>query len=794
MGAQGSARRRWSRTTAGAAAGAVLAAGLAWSAGPPAGAAPLPPDVVPQLAVAAFHDVVLGPDGTVWTFGTNGDGQLGRSGSTSTPTPVPGLTDIVDVAADEYHSVALHADGTVSTFGKNDWGQLGVPNSTPSRSTPAVVAGLSDIVSVSAGLGMTAALDRSGRVWTFGDNFYGQLGTPTNSGMTAANPTPTQVPGLTDVVAVDVGGYNTLVLRRDGTVWAFGQNQFGQLGVVANAGTTNATATPVQVPGLGDVVALAAGQYHSAVLAADGTVWTFGLNQNGQLGRAANLGTNNPNTTPTQVAGITDAVAIATDELHVMVLRADGTVWAFGANNQRQLGNPTGVGGDVATPVQVDGAERIVAIGAGQEHSLVVRDDGTVWGVGSNNSGQLGATNLGGAQLPLQQVAGLDLSPSVTAASAAARLMDTRPGRSTVDGADLGGGQRMSGSTYELTVAGRGGVPTGATAAALNLTVTNPKGTGFVTAYPCGETRPTASNLNFRLDQTVANLAVAKLGTGGKVCLYVEGAATDLVVDVDRSQPAGAAFSSITPARLLDTRNGQATVDGAGAGGGAVAGGTTKEITVTGRAGVTGTDAAVVLNVTATGGTGPGFVTVYPCGSTRPLASTLNFVAGSTVANVALTRIGDGGKVCAYVEGAPTDLVVDVTGAYPVASPFASLVPARLVDSRTGETTVDGRQAAIGRRASGSVTEVEVAGRAGVPFSADQVALNITAVGGDGVGLFTVYPCGAPRPVASTLNYATGQTVANVVLAKVGDGGKVCVYGEGASTDLVVDVTGYTRR
>jgi hypothetical protein len=137
-------------------------------------------------------------------------------------------------------------------------------------------------------------------------------------------------------------------------------------------------------------------------------------------------------------------------------------------------------------------------------------------------------------------------------------------------------------------------------------------------------------------------------------------------------------------------------------------------------------------------------------------------------------------------------LVVDVNGYFPVTSSFAALVPARLLETRSGVglSTVDGLQLGDGVRAAGSVTEVQVAGRAGVPADALAAVLNVTVTEAQGAGFVTVYPCGAPRPTASSLNYQVGSTVPNGVISKLGVGGKVCLFTQ-APAQLVVDVNGY---
>lgn len=256
-------------------------------------------------------------------------------------------------------------------------------------------------------------------------------------------------------------------------------------------------------------------------------------------------------------------------------------------------------------------------------------------------------------------------------ALAPARLLDSRPGQPTVDGLAAGAGAAAAGSITELQVAGRGGVPADAAAVALNVTLTEPAGPGYVTVFPCGSPQPWASNVNVVAGQTVPNLVIAKLGVGGKVCIFTS-IATHLIADVSATFAVGSAVAAFSPARLLDTRPGQPTVDGGSSGSGAVAAGSVTELPVVGRGGLSPTEAAVALNVTVTAPAAPGYVTVYPCGGSLPTTSNLNFGAGATVANLAVAKVGVGGKVCLF-SSAPVHLIADVNGTVSSPTPWADL-------------------------------------------------------------------------------------------------------------------------
>jgi hypothetical protein len=238
--------------------------------------------------------------------------------------------------------------------------------------------------------------------------------------------------------------------------------------------------------------------------------------------------------------------------------------------------------------------------------------------------------------------------------------LDSRPGTSTIDSLYGGVGPRLAGSITELPVAGRAGVAAGAAAAVVNITVTEPATAGFVTVYPCGAARPTASNINFVAAETVANAVVATVGVDGKICLFTS-ATTQLVADVNGFFLPGSPYVPLVPERLLDSRSGKPTGDGQFAGIGERSAGSFTELSIAGRVGIASDASAAILNVTVTEPVSAGFVTVYPCGLAMPTASSVNFAAGQTVANTVIATIGGDGKVCLYTSTA-THLVVDVNG------------------------------------------------------------------------------------------------------------------------------------
>lgn len=344
------------------------------------------------------HFLALRADGSVWAWGgITPTGEVGDR-SNSVPTLLPELTDVVTVATGELHHLLLKTDGTVWAWGANTWiGRLG-DGTNLDRHTPVQVKNLSNIVAIAAGNKHSLAVNSSGRVYAWGGNSFGQLGIGTAD--YDPHPYPVQVNGLTQVIAVAVSsgenGFHNLALKSDGTVWAWGKNESGQLG----DGTENFRYSPVRVNNLTNIQAIAAGDYFSLALRTDGSVWAWGSNNYGQLGD----GTNTYRRSPVVVSGLANVIGIAASNgygsQHSLAVKSDGTVWAWGGNFAGQLGD--GTTSHRNTPFQVPNLSNAEAVAVGSEFSLVLKTDGTVWTWGANYYKQLGdGTNINRA-VPVQ--------------------------------------------------------------------------------------------------------------------------------------------------------------------------------------------------------------------------------------------------------------------------------------------------------------------------------------------------------------------------------------------------------
>ena len=357
------------------------------------------------------------------------------------------------------------------------------------------------------------------------------------------------------------------------------------------------------------------------------------------------------------------------------------------------------------------------------------------------------------------------------------RLFDTRDGTGGRLGA-LGAGE-----SWPFMIRGQFGVPADAVAVAVNLTAVGATGPTFVTAWPGGQARPLTSNLNPVPGMAVPNLAIIRLGSGGDVNFFNNTGSVHLLADIVGYFRGGTSvgLEPLAPARLLDTR------DGTGGRMGALGQGQSFDLQVAGRNGVADAPQAVALNVTVTGPTAGSFLTVWPSGEGRPLASSVNMVPGQTVPNMVLTRVGANGKVSIFNNTGSTDVVVDVLGCFhgDASGRYVALSPRRVLDTREG---LGAPLAQVGQ----TPLEVTLAGKGGVPGDGvSGVMLNVTAVSPTANTYITVYPAGSDRPLASNLNVTAGQVIPNMVLARLGSDGAVMMFNNGGVVDLVADVVGY---
>jgi alpha-tubulin suppressor-like RCC1 family protein len=314
-------------------------------------------------------------DGTVRAWGDNGSGQLGNGWATngsgsgsSVPVPVLGLTGVSSIASQGSNAFALKTDGTVWGWGG---GYLGT-SSYDSSTVPVRVPNLTGVRAIAASGQATYAVKTDGTVWAWGWNGNGVLGLGTAD---EAVVTPTRIPSLSGVVSIATGSVNAYAVTSDGTLWAWGNNRDGLLGNGQACDPDEAvpceSRVPVQVPDLTGVSSVAASWYTAYALRTDGTVVAWGRGYNGALGDGIEHESDYLTRAPVAVSGLTGVSSIANFEYGGYALRSDGSVWAWGDNISRALGNES-VYGFSTVPVRVPALSGVSAIGSGYQSGYAV--------------------------------------------------------------------------------------------------------------------------------------------------------------------------------------------------------------------------------------------------------------------------------------------------------------------------------------------------------------------------------------------------------------------------------------
>lgn len=310
---------------------------------------------IEALACGSEFSLALDSAGDVWSSGWNSAGQLGDGSYSDRWIAVKsGMGQAMAIAAGAAHSMALRRDGTVFAWGANAYHQLGRSSSEVwNTNLPLQVPGLTNIVAIAGGGTHSLALDRRGRVWSWGGNSYGQLGDGTN-----AHRAGPALLGLNRVVAIAAGEYHSLALTADGKVWGWGRNSSGQLG----DGTQVDRWVPTQVAGLTDAVGISAMAGTSMALLTDRTVVGWGSDYNAEL---AGLGDHN---TPVAIPGLDSVTFLDSGWYHGAVRRSNGTVWTWGNNQYGALGRTT----NFPVPTPVSGLSGVGYVSGGQYHTLAL--------------------------------------------------------------------------------------------------------------------------------------------------------------------------------------------------------------------------------------------------------------------------------------------------------------------------------------------------------------------------------------------------------------------------------------
>jgi alpha-tubulin suppressor-like RCC1 family protein len=338
-------------------------------------------------------------DTELYGWGDNGNGRLGDNTTVNKSSPVPvvgGFTDWVQTSGSLGHSLGLRSNGTLWAWGGNSGGQLGDNTTVNKSSLVPVVGGFTDWVQVSAGRDHSIGLRDNRTLWAWGNNGSGRLGDNTTTNRSSP---VSVVGGFTNWVQASAGGYHGLGVRSNGSLWAWGLNNVGQLG----NNTALDRSSPVSVVGgFTNWIQASGGSLHSLGVRANGTLWAWGFNGQGRLGDNTTVAKSSP---VSVVGGFTDWVQASAGTEHSLGVRANGTLWAWGNGIDGRLGDNTAV--SRSSPVSVVGGfTNWVQASAGGTHSLGLRANGTLWSWGSNANGRLGDNTVISKNSPVSVVGG----------------------------------------------------------------------------------------------------------------------------------------------------------------------------------------------------------------------------------------------------------------------------------------------------------------------------------------------------------------------------------------------------
>ena len=346
------------------------------------------------LAARYFSASLFSVNNGLWSWGENNLGQLGTSNQTnySSPVQVGALTNWNSISASTnggQNTLAIQSGGTLWAWGNNNQGQLGLNTFPGSFSSPSQV-GTNLWLQVSCGYS-TSAIKNDGTLWAWGLNNFGQLG----NGATSGQISPIQIGLLNSWIITKVGAYHTIAIQNNNTLWSWGTNGNGQLGLNTS---TAAYSSPVQVGTLSVWTVGSAGYDYTLAIQSNGTLWAWGNNNLGQLGTSNTV----VYSSPVQIGNLSTWLQVSCGYRSTAAIKTNGTLWSWGSNSWGQLGVNTSTGSIVVSPVQIGNLSTWSQVAGGWYHMAAVQNNGTLWSWGRNNQGQIGNNTSTNYSSPVQ--------------------------------------------------------------------------------------------------------------------------------------------------------------------------------------------------------------------------------------------------------------------------------------------------------------------------------------------------------------------------------------------------------
>jgi alpha-tubulin suppressor-like RCC1 family protein len=335
-----------------------------------------------QISCGYAHSLSIQSPGTLWTWGLNSNGQLGLNTTTnySSPVQIGASSTWTQVACGYYHSMAVQRNGTLWSWGSNSSGQLGVGSAGTNILSPVQVGALSVWTKISGGYYTSTTIQSNGTLWSWGTNSFGQLGLNTNTNYSSPVQILSPFQGTWIQVAANGQGKSSAAIISPGTLWAWGFNNVGQLG--NNSTTTQSS--PVQIGALSTWTSVSCG-YYAMAIQTPGTLWAWGFNPYGNLGNNTTMGTSSP----VQIGALSTWTQVSAGTVYnTLAIQTPGSLWAWGLNSYGQLGTSNTT--NYSSPVQIGTLNTWSLFASGSSHSVAIQSNGTLWSWGNNSFGQLG--------------------------------------------------------------------------------------------------------------------------------------------------------------------------------------------------------------------------------------------------------------------------------------------------------------------------------------------------------------------------------------------------------------------